>query len=327
MTALPAFQLLRPASLSEAVAARHRYPAAALLAGGTDLVPNLRHGLRDAPVLIDITGLPGLRDIAAEPAGLRIGAGVTLERLSHDPLIAAHAPALAVAARAVGGPAHRAAGTLGGNLCLDTRCIHYNESAWWRQSNDFCLKYRGERCHIAPAASRCHAAYSGDTAAVLLVLGATIEVGGESGTRWAALDSLFHEDGAAHLRLGDDEVLLGVRLPVDPAVVAGYEKARPRGAIDFPLAGVAVALRREHGLVAHLRIAITGTNSRPILLTGCEALLGLTLDDRLLERIEKLVQKQVKPMRTTLTPAHCRRRLAAAMAARLARRLWQATPA
>ena len=325
MTALPAFQLLRPASLSEAVAARQRYPGAALLAGGTDLIPNLRHGLRHTPALIDITGLPGLRDVAVEPAGLRIGAGVTLERLANDPLVGARLPALAQAARQVAAPAHRSVGTLGGNLCLDTRCIYYNQGEWWRRNNDFCLKYRGNRCHIAPAASRCQAAYSGDMAPVLLVLGAMVELGGASGTRWTALESLFREDGAAHLRLADDEVLLAVRIAIDRGLVAGYEKARLRGAIDFPLAGVAVSLRRENDVVAHLCIAVTGTNSRPILLTGCDKLVGLPFDDKLLQQVEKLTQKQVKPMRTTLAPAHSRRRLAAALAVRLSRRLWQAT--
>jgi 4-hydroxybenzoyl-CoA reductase subunit beta len=323
MTPLSDFRLVLPATLSEAIAARHEYPGARLLAGGTDIVTNLRHGICDAPTLIDITGLPDFQDIAIERDGLHIGAGVTLERLSEDPLVTVHAPALAEAARQVAGPAHRTVATLGGNLCLDTRCVHFNQSAWWRQSDGFCLKYRGDRCRIAPAGSRCHAAYSGDTAPVLLVLGATVELGGGSGKRRVALESIFNEDGAAHLGLGDDEVLLGVRIPTDSRLVTGYEKARLRGAIDFPIAGVAVSLRREEDRLAELRIAVTGTNSRPILLSGCEALVGLPLVENALQQIDKLVQKQVKPMRTTLTPAHCRRRMAAALAVRLTRRLWR----
>ncbi len=319
---LPEFQLVRPSSLSEVFAARRTYRGARLIAGGTDLLPNLRHGIGEAPALIDLTAVPGLRDIAVEPSGLRIGAAVTLERLSTDPLIALHAPALAEAAQQIAGPAHRSVATLGGNLCLDTRCIYYNQSAWWRQTNGFCVKHRGERCHVAPEGNRCRAAYSGDTAPVLLALGTTVELGDGTGTRWVDLDSIFQEDGAAHLRLGDNEVLLGVRVPVHSGLVAAYEKARVRGAIDFPLAGVAVALRREKDQLADLRIAVTGTNSRPVLLKECGALVGLSIDKEVLQQIDKLVQRQVKPMRTTLTPAHSRRRMAAALAVRLARRLW-----
>lgn len=319
---LPAFQLVRASNLSEVFAAQRTYPGARLLAGGTDLIAGLRRGIGEAKTLIDITGVPGLRDIALEPSDLRIGAAVPLERLSNDPLIALHAPALAQAARQVAGPAHRTVATLGGNLCLDTRCIYYNQSAWWRQSNGFCLKYGGDRCHVAPEGSRCHAAYSGDTAPVLLALGATVELADGTTSRWADLDSIFQEDGAAHLRLGDNQVLLAVRVPIHSGLVAGYEKARVRGAMDFPLAGVAVALRREKDRLADLRIAVTGMNSRPLLLNDCEELIGLPLDGQALQRIDKLVQRQGKPMRTTVAPAHGRRRMAAALAVRLAHRLW-----
>ena len=321
---LPGFQLVRPANLAEVFAAWRTYPGARLLAGGTDLVVNLRHGLGEPAVLIDLSAVPGLREVAVESSGLRIGAAVTLERLSRDSLIAAHAPALADAARQIAGSAHRTIATLGGNLCLDTRCLYYNQSAWWRQSNGFCLKYRGDRCHVAPEGNRCRAAYSGDTAPVLLALGATAELADATGSRWVDLHSIFQEDGAAHLRLGDGQVLLGVRVPSSSGLVVGYEKARLRGAIDFPLAGVAVALRRESDRLAELRIAVTGTNSQPVLLQECEPLIGRPLDAQSLQQIDKLVQRQVKPMRTTLTPAHSRRRMAAALAVRLARRLWDA---
>lgn len=319
---LPEFQLIRPSNLSEVFAAQRTYPGARLLAGGTDLIAGLRRGIGEARTLIDITGVPGLRDIVLEPSDLRIGAAVPLERLSNDPLIALHAPALAQAARQVAGPAHRTVATLGGNLCLDTRCLYYNQSAWWRQSNGFCLKYGGERCHVAPEGNRCRAAYSGDTAPVLLALGATVELADGTASRRVDLQSIFRDDGAAHVRLGDSQVLLDVRVPIHSGLLAGYEKARVRGAMDFPLAGVAVALRREKEQLADLRIAVTGTDSRPFLLKDCEELTGLSLDGEVLRRIDKLVQRQVKPMRTTLAPAHSRRRMAAALAVRLARRLW-----
>jgi 4-hydroxybenzoyl-CoA reductase subunit beta len=322
MSLLPSFELVHAASVAEVVAARRRDPDSRLHAGGTDLIPNLRRGLASPAVLVDITALPGMQEITHEPAGVRIGAGVTLSQLIADPIVRRHFPALADAAAAVAGPTHRASATLGGNLCLDTRCVFYNQSDWWRRSNDFCLRYRGTVCHVAPTGNHCHATYSGDTAPALLVLGAEAELGSADGTRRIALTELFRDDGASPLTLGTDEMLLSVRLPIEPGLIAGYEKARFRGAIDFPLAGVAVSLRRHDDRLAALRIAVTGTNSRPLLVAGCEALLGRPLDADALKQINKLVQKQVAPMRTTIAPGHYRRRVAAALACRVASRLF-----
>ncbi|HYM04189.1 MAG TPA: 4-hydroxybenzoyl-CoA reductase subunit beta [Stellaceae bacterium] len=328
MSLLPSFELIRAGSVAEVIAARRAHADVRLLAGGTDLITNLRHGLGNPAALVDIGGLPGMQEIIVEPFGLRIGAGVTLSRLIEDPLIRRHCPALADGAASVAGPVHRASATLGGNLCLDTRCVFYNQSDWWRRSNDFCLKHRGTVCHVAPTGNRCHAAYSGDMAPVLLVLNAQAELAGSAGIpRWITLHDLFRDDGAAHLTLGAEEMLLSVRLRSEPGLVAGYEKARFRGAIDFPLAGVAVSLRREAGVLAELHIALTGTNSRPLLIAGCEVLIGRPLDAEALRGIEKLVQKQVAPMRTTIAPAHYRRRVAASLAGRLAARLFSAAGA
>jgi 4-hydroxybenzoyl-CoA reductase subunit beta len=272
--------------------------------------------------MVDITLLPGIDEIAEEEDGARIGAGTSLSRLGEDPLVRRHFPALAEAARSVAGPAHRSSATLGGNLCQETRCIFYNQSEWWRRSKGFCLKYRGTLCHVAPTGKRCYAAYSGDLAPALLVLGARAVLAGAAGTRTLPLCDLFRDDGAAPLVLDGEEVLLSVSIPIAPGLFCGYEKARLRGAIDFPAAGVAVALRRENESLAALSIALTGTNSRPFLLSGCEPLLGRPLDAVALREIGRLVQKQVSPMRTTLAPAHYRRRVASALASRLAARLF-----
>jgi 4-hydroxybenzoyl-CoA reductase subunit beta len=226
-------------------------------------------------------------------------------------------PAVATAALSVGAPAHREAGTVGGNLCLDTRCVFYNRGDWWREANGHCLKYQGEICHVAPTGKRCHAAFSGDLAPALLVHEAQIEICGPGGTRHIALSELYAEDGAAHLRLAPGEFLVRVVLPAEP-LPASYAKARARGAIDFPLAGVAVALRTGGRGVEALRVALTGTNARPFLLDGLNALLGAPIDRPWLDRLGKLVEKQVSPMRTTLLAAQYRRRVAASLARRLA---------
>ena len=318
MELLPDFRVAMPVSIAAALAAGKRHPGGRFVAGGTDLMVNLRHGIGAPTALIDLRGIPELRGIAADGAGgTSIGAAVTLAELAADPVVAARYPAVASAAAAVGAPAHRAAGTVGGNLCLDTRCMFYNRSAWWREANSFCLKHEGETCHVAPTGKRCHAAFSGDLAPALLVHGAEVEIAGPDGLRRQPLGDLYAEDGAAHLRLAPGEFLVRVLLPSDPWPSA-YAKARARGAIDFPLAGVAVALRRDGHTVAGLRVALTGTNSRPFLLEGTEALLGAAVDAPWRDRLGKLVQKQVSPMRTTLLAAQYRRRVASALAQRLA---------
>ena len=325
METLPPFRVATPATIAEAVAASRQSRSARFVSGGTDLMVNLRHGIGTPEVLVDLRGIADLHGVRPDGAGVSIGAAVTLAALAGDAALAARYPAVTEAAAAVGAPAHREAGTVGGNLCLDTRCVFYNRSAWWREANGFCLKHAGSVCRVAPTGSRCHAAFSGDLAPALLAHDATVEIAGPQGLRQQPLDALYAEDGAAHLRLAPGEFLTRVILPADSARSA-YAKARARGAIDFPLAGVAVALRAEAGRVAALRVAITGTNARPLLLAGTEALLGAAVDAAWLERLGKLVQKQVQPMRTTLLAAQYRRRVAAALAQRLAATLAGAAP-
>ena len=223
----------------------------------------------------------------------------------------------------IAGPGHRVLATVGGNLCLDTRCIYYNQSEWWRSANHYCLKNRGDICHVAPQGQRCHAAFSGDLAPVLLVYGAEVDIAGPQGARRIPLSDLYVEDGKAHLTLAAGELIVAVHLPA-AAPAAGYEKLRVRGAVDFPLAGVAVALTKSGQNIGTLRIALTGTNSRPFLLAGTDAFAGRPLDDKLLQEIDRLVQKQVQPMRTTLASANYRRLGAAALARRLVTKLMTA---
>src|SRR6516225_5900628 len=203
---LPDFQLIRADSVADAVAARRQHAGSRFIAGGTDLVVNMRHGLTSPDLLIDLSTIHELTEIKVGSNALRIGAGVTIAVVAGNPLIAANYRAMAQAAEAVAGPGHRALATVGGNLCLDTRCIYYNQSEWWRRANGFCLKKDGEVCHVAPQGERCHAAFTGDLAPVLLALGAEVEVEGLESRRRMPLDQLYAEDGRAHLRLAADEL-------------------------------------------------------------------------------------------------------------------------
>ena len=319
-------RLAKPCNVAQAIAMRVEHPQSRFLAGGTDLIVNLRRRIGTPSLLIDLSDIAALTELRTDEHGLTVGAGVTIAGLVRAPAIGQHYRALAQAAEAIAAPGHRNLATIGGNLCLDTRCVYYNQSEWWRKANGFCLKHGGDTCHVAPLGQRCHAAYCGDLAPALLVLGAEIDIAGTNGSRRVPLSQLYVEDGRAHLALADDELVVAIHLPSAPPPSA-YAKVRQRGAIDFPLAGVAVALASVNSAVASLRIALTGTNSRPFLLADTECFVGRAIDEALLHEIDRLVQKQVQPMRTTIVSANYRRIAAAATARRLIGKLFNESSA
>ena len=322
MERMSAFAVKRPTTVAEAAHLLASDPGARLLAGGTGLLPNLRRGIERPAVLVDLGAVHDFASMAFINEGLSLGAGAILSRIAADSRVVQGYRALAEAARTVAGPAHRSVATVGGNLCLDTRCVFYNQSQWWRATNEYCLKRGGKVCHVAPQGTHCHAAFSGDLAAALLVLRAEVELVASRGTRRIPLVDLYRDDGAAHLTIAADELLARVLVPAPSSgLVSGYRKACVRGAIDFPLAGVACALSVRDGVLVELRVALTGTNSQPFVLGGTDALLGRTVGADTLSALAKLVQKQVSPMRTTVTQSNYRRQVAAVLARRLVREL------
>ncbi len=317
MELMPELTLEKPATVEEAIRLRAgggtRY-----LAGGTDMVVNIRRGIESPSALVDLTGIAELTEIAAGADGVDIGAAVPLAEVADHEIVRRDYRAVAEAASEVAGPTHRNYGTVGGNLCLDTRCLFYNQSEWWRKSNDYCLKHRGEICHVAPGGRRCFAAFSGDLAPAALVHGAEVTVAGADGRRRVALDALYRDDGMDHLALADGELVVALHLPGATAGLAsGYRKARIRGSIDFPLAGVAASLGMEGGVVAALEIALTAVNPYPNRLPGCEKFLGAALDGDTLDALRDAVRSRAKPMRTTTVQPWYRRRVVGALARRL----------
>ncbi|MDH3740141.1 MAG: 4-hydroxybenzoyl-CoA reductase subunit beta [Hyphomicrobiales bacterium] len=321
---LPEFTLNQPETVDQAVAAIVAQPSSRFVAGGTDLIVNMRRGLVDTDNLIDLTGISELRQLKTSKTGLNIGAGVTLREICADDEIRRNCGAIAQASDAIAGPGHRSMATIGGNLCLDTRCIYYNQSHWWRKANDFCLKYKGDTCHVAPAGKRCRAAFSGDLAPALMVHGAEVELAGPNGRRRISLANLYQEDGADYLELKPGEFIVAVHVPPADAasqVRSAYAKVRIRGAIDFPLAGVAVACCKTPAGAIQVTASLTGTNSRPFLVEGIDPVEPDQDQDAAFAQLEKLVQKQVSPQRTTTTASHYRRLAVSALARRLARNL------
>ena len=336
MEILPSFELVRPRTLAELLVARAAHPESRVLGGGTDLMVNIRRGIVAPPVLIDINGVTELRDIKADARALEIGAAATLSELAAHPGVLEHYRAVAQAAGRIAGPTHRNMGTVGGNIALDTRCIYYNQSDWWREANHHCLKTTGEICHVAPKSRGvCFATFSGDLAPALLTFDAEIDLAGPSGRRTIPLADLYigyarqdeavtetRGDGKYFLSLRPGEIVTAVRARNTPGLRSAYDKIRIRRSIEYPVTGVAVALRREGGTLADLRVAFTGTNPRPVRLAGTAELCGGALDARVFAGLDALVRDQIMAMKTTFTPGHYRRRVAGVLARRLLQRLF-----
>lgn len=308
---LPAFQLLRPKTLDEAIALKAKHNGEVkVVAGGTDLLPSMKQALFTPPYVLDLRGISELRGIRNLPGdGVEIGALTTLSAVEHSPLVRKDYPVLYEAVRTVASPVLRNMGTIGGNLCLDTRCLWYNQSLLWRKSCGFCLKKDGDLCHVAPGGKFCWATFSGDTPPALLCLGAEVEVAGPKGSRRTPLSEFYVNDGIVRLHLAPNEIVTRVRLPESSAGWRGsYQKLRIRGSIDYPLAGVAVALRTRSGRVEDARVAITAVNPAPFLVKDVDAhLIGTVPSEGIAEQIGELAARTAKPLTTSaLTPEYRR---------------------
>lgn len=307
---LPAFQLLRPKSIDEAVALMAKHGGEVkLVAGGTDLLPSMKQKLFTPSYVLDLRGVAELRGIRSSASGVEIGALTTLSAVEHSSLISRDYPVLHEAVKTVASPVLRNMGTLGGNICLDTRCLWYNQSLSWRKSCGFCLKKDGNLCHVAPGGKFCWAAFSGDTAPALLCLGAEIEIVGRDGVKRTPLSEFYVNDGIVRLKLAKGEIVTRIHLPGSAAGWRGsYQKLRVRGSIDYPLAGVAVALKMNSGRVEDARVAITAVNPAPHLIKDADAqLIGMAPTEEAAERIGEIAARTAKPLTTSvLTPEYRR---------------------
>src|SRR5437588_5527194 len=284
MMTLPAVEVLRPATVHEAVEALRANPGARVLAGGTDIVPNLKYGMYDTRHLVALRGLSSeLRYLREHRSGeLCLGAMCSIDELGRSELVKARLPALADACRQIAGPQLRRMGTLGGNLCLDTRCVYVNQSHFWRSALGYCLKKDGTVCHVVAGGKRCVAAASNDTAPVLLALGASVRAVSPRGERVLPLEEFYLADGVHNTVLEPDELLVEVRVPARAASLRqAFHKLRTRAAIDFPALNLAVALEVEDGTVRSLRLCVGALAARPALVAGLDDLVGRPADRRL----------------------------------------------
>jgi 4-hydroxybenzoyl-CoA reductase subunit beta len=311
---LPEFKLLRPRSLDEAVGYLAKYANSSarlrIVAGGTDLIPSMRQKLFEPEYVLDLRHVAELQGTREQKgSGVEIGALTSLTAVEYSDLLRRRYSVLTEAAATVASPVLRNMGTIGGNICLDTRCLWYNQSLTWRKGCGFCIKKDGDLCHVAPGGTKCWAAFSGDTPAALLCLSADVEIVSPRGSRRIPLREFYTGLGDDYRKLQPDELLTRVFLPEAAADYRGvYRKLRIRGSIDYPLAGVAVVVKRSNGHVSDARVAITAVNPAPLLVKGAsEALNGKAVDDAVADAVGVLAAKTARPLTTSaLTPEYRR---------------------
>ncbi len=301
MLRMDPFKVELPSSSDEVVAllAEHKGNAK-LCAGGTDVVPNLKHGLHEPEVLIHLTRAADLLGIEETDDELIFGARVTLHDIAHDERVREHCPGLAVAASHVAGPQLRRMGTLGGNLCLDTRCLYYNQTHFWREALGYCLKKDGDVCHVA-AGTKCVAAASNDCATMLLALDTVVELkrseGGKVSTRELPLDQFYVAEGRKNTVLEDGEMLTRIRVKKGSSMrLEGFAKLRHREAIDYPLLSVAVGFDLgEDNKVIGAKCTVNALAARPKQVKA-DMMVGEELNDAAIEALAAKAFKQCHPL-------------------------------
>ncbi len=299
MLPLPEFKLLQPTTVAEALEMLSANSDAKLISGGTDLLPSMKHGLFKPKVLISTKRIKGLKDISINEEGLSIGAGVTHTSLRRSETVAGFAPALLEACKAIATPTIQSMGTIGGNILLDTRCVFYNQTRFWRDSINGCLKCDGSICHVVQNKQECFAAHSADTVPVLMVMGASVVIAGLQGERTVPIESLYDIDGRDSGRLKKEEILVRVIIPKTRGEF-GFRKLRVRGAIDYPLIVTAVRITPDGG-----RVVVSGIGPAPIEIQ--EVTGAIASGD--FSKAAEIARSQVKPLGTHNVSPNWRRHM------------------
>ena len=310
MMRLPWFDYRAPRSVAEASKIlAGEGPGAMLIAGGTDLLPNMKRRHQTPKVLVSVKGIEALRKVS-NGSGLNLGAGLTLTEVTKHESVKEKFTALYQAAAQVATAQLRNMGTIGGNLCLDTRCTYYNQNYEWRKAIDFCLKKDGETCWVATASKRCVAVSSTDSAPALIALNASVVLEGQGGERVIPVEALYKNDGIDYLSRRPDEILTKISIP--GGWKSTYWKLRRRGSFDFPILGVAAAVRfSQENVIEEARIALGAVASRPFLLDKASAYLkGKKLTDDVIAEASAMIASRAKPMDNTDMDLYWRKEVA-----------------
>jgi len=327
MLRLPPFSVKKPRSADEAVQLRQSTDSL-YLAGGTDVLVNLKHQLHRPEALIDLGSVPGLVGVESSSDGVRIGALTSLAQLESDPVLARDYPGLVEAIASIAGPQHRQMGTLGGNVMLDTRCLFYNQTEAWRVALGKCLKADGDWCHVIGSAKACVAAQSSDSVPMLTALGAELQFRTAPGqVERIALTDLFTKDGRYELvhNVSRQSLLEAIHIPAPgPGHRSTYRKVRSRKAVDFPQLGVAVVAEFDGEVCTALEIVLGALLPSPRRLTRLDSAIGVPWTDAILDGIAERVRKFARPMRSIHGDPSWRRHLAGVETGRALRQIWQA---
>jgi 4-hydroxybenzoyl-CoA reductase subunit beta len=310
MMRLPSFTYRAARSVQEAADLLAAAPGDTMLvAGGTDLLPNMKRRQQTPKILV---GLHGIADKPFVNVNVfTIGAGVKLSHLVRDQRVRTKLTALWQAASQVATPHLRNMATLGGNICLDTRCNYYDQNYEWRKAIDFCMKKDGKTCWVAPSSPKCLAVSSTDTAPALIALGASVRLVSADGTRTVSVNDLYRNDGINYIARKPTEILSTIQMPALEGWRSTYWKLRRRGSFDFPVLGVAAAAKIDQaGTVEDARIVLGAVASRPILATSAgQSLVGKELSDAAIAEAADLASQPARPMDNTDFSLHWRKRV------------------
>jgi 4-hydroxybenzoyl-CoA reductase subunit beta len=280
------------------------------IAGGTDLVPNMKHKLFTPGHLVALKGIEELHGIDERDGELVIGAAVSLTAVASDPLVNRHFRALAEAASVIAHPMIRNQGTIGGNICLDTRCTYYNQTHFWRKALGYCLKKDGDICHVVKGGTNCVAAHSADTPPILMALDAQIDIASAGDARTIPLRDFFTADGIWNKKLEPDELVARVRVPIPASQMRmSYQKVRERKSVDFPLLSIALAADVDEGDVARsISLVVAALGAKPRLVGGLEVIAtGVKLEPDVIEEVAQQAYRQCNPLDNLIVEIEWRR--------------------
>ena len=324
MLRLHSYMFERPRTLEQAIRLASDDPEAFMfIAGGTDLMPNMKHQLFTPRRLIALKQVSELQGISVVGDELQIGAAETLTTISRHPLVRDRVPSLARAAGLVAAPQLRNMGTIGGNICLDTRCTYYNQTYFWRNALGYCLKKDGDTCHVTKVGKKCVAAHSADTPPVLITLNASVDLASPAGSRTVAMKDWFIADGIWNSVRRPDEIVTRVRIPLPPQTQrAAFVKLRQRAAVDFPLLNVAVTADFAGDTIRAMTMVVSALGSRPRVVTGLDAVaIGQPLTPEVTEAIAQRAFQQCHPLTNIIVDPDWRRAMVPVMVGRALKEL------
>ena len=317
---LPQFEYVKPASLEEGLDALQKSGRnAKILAGGTDLLVNMKYRVVRPEIVISIKSIPDLCRIASDNENhLRIGACVTLSDLAANSLIAEKFPAFNLAVESVASKHIRNMASIGGNICLDTRCWYYNKSKLWRDAREVCYKMGGNLCHAIKGSDRCHAINSSDAVPILIALDAMVSVRKKGHERMIPLKDFFRDNGAQPTVLEPEELLTSLLIPEgNGSSRSTFIKVSTRRGLDFAMGTIAALVRENGKRLTEVRLIIGSMASAPLFLgKASQVIMESGLTEESIEKAVDTARSELRTLTNLFTSAGYKRQLAQALVRR-----------